>query len=97
MYDNIEDLRNSTINCRKCKLCNTRNNIVFGVGNINTNLMFIGEGPGGEWGLYGGVFQALRQAGGTAGRDQQELRPLPAERSCGAAGGPDPGSGGGAS
>ena len=48
MYDNIEDLRNSTINCRKCKLCNTRNNIVFGVGSISTNLMFIGEGPGGD-------------------------------------------------
>ena len=32
--------------CRRCKLCDTRRNIVFGVGNPNARLMFVGEGPG---------------------------------------------------
>ncbi|MDR0453466.1 MAG: uracil-DNA glycosylase [Deferribacteraceae bacterium] len=34
--------------CRRCRLCETRSNIVFGEGNINTGLMFIGEAPGGD-------------------------------------------------
>ena len=48
MYDNLEELEKSFSNCQKCKLCKTRQNIVFGVGNENTSLMFIGEGPGGD-------------------------------------------------
>ena len=35
-------------NCQKCQLCKTRTNTVFGVGNINTNIMLIGEGPGAD-------------------------------------------------
>lgn len=34
--------------CQRCKLCKTRKNIVFGVGNPNAELMFIGEGPGAD-------------------------------------------------
>lgn len=48
MYDNWEDLENSIKDCKNCKLCNGRNNIVFGVGNKEADLMFIGEGPGGD-------------------------------------------------
>lgn len=48
MYDNIDELRNIVLNCKKCKLCTTRQNVVFGVGNTSTELMFIGEGPGGD-------------------------------------------------
>ena len=48
MYENIEELKQSINNCQKCKLCKTRQNIVFGVGNPNTKIMFIGEGPGGD-------------------------------------------------
>ncbi len=48
MYDNWNELENSIINCKKCKLCNNRNNIVFGEGNKNADLMFIGEGPGAD-------------------------------------------------
>lgn len=48
MYENLEELKQSFINCQKCKLCKTRNNIVFGSGNPNAEIMFIGEGPGGE-------------------------------------------------
>ena len=48
MYENLEDLENSIKGCNKCKLCNSRNNIVFGIGNKNAKIMFIGEGPGAD-------------------------------------------------
>jgi DNA polymerase len=48
MYENMEELKASIENCRKCKLCSRRKNIVFGVGNENTDIMFIGEGPGAD-------------------------------------------------
>ncbi len=32
--------------CRECSLCQTRTNVVFGVGSRNAEIMFIGEGPG---------------------------------------------------
>ncbi|NVB41652.1 uracil-DNA glycosylase [Pseudenhygromyxa sp. WMMC2535] len=34
--------------CQRCPLARTRRNIVFGVGNPEADLMFIGEAPGGE-------------------------------------------------
>ena len=34
--------------CRRCRLCEQRNHVVFGVGAANARLMFIGEGPGAE-------------------------------------------------
>lgn len=34
--------------CQKCRLCETRTNTVFGVGNPNARLLFVGEGPGAE-------------------------------------------------
>ncbi len=48
MYDNWEELENSIKNCNKCKLCSTRKSIVFGEGNKQADLMFIGEGPGAD-------------------------------------------------
>lgn len=30
MYDNWDDLEKSIINCKKCRLCENRTNIVFG-------------------------------------------------------------------
>ena len=33
-------------NCTKCRLAGTRTNVVFGVGDPNAELMFIGEAPG---------------------------------------------------
>lgn len=53
MYDNWEDLENSIKDCKNCKLCNGRKNIVFGVGNREADLMFIGEGPGGDEDIQG--------------------------------------------
>lgn len=34
--------------CRKCRLCETRTNVVPGEGNPAAKLMFVGEGPGQE-------------------------------------------------
>ena len=48
MVETWEELEKSIINCNKCKLCKTRQNIVFGVGNKNAEIMFIGEGPGAD-------------------------------------------------
>ena len=39
-------LKEECMNCRKCGLCETRTNVVFGQGNPAAELMFIGEGPG---------------------------------------------------
>ena len=56
MFDNWEDLEKSIENCQKCKLCKTRNNIVFGVGNKKSDIMFIGEGPGADEDAQGEPF-----------------------------------------
>lgn len=56
MFDNWEDLEKSIIGCKKCKLCTNRTNIVFGVGNKNSEIMFIGEGPGADEDAQGEPF-----------------------------------------
>lgn len=42
----LEELREVLGDCRRCKLCAGRSNIVFGVGDPNARLLFVGEGPG---------------------------------------------------
>ena len=51
-----EHLKQSCQNCTKCGLCETRKNVVFGVGNQNADIMFIGEGPGEQEDLQGQPF-----------------------------------------
>lgn len=53
---NLEELRAAIGDCRRCKLCSGRTNVVFGVGNPNADLMFIGEGPGRDEDLQGEPF-----------------------------------------
>lgn len=48
MFETWEELEESIINCKQCKLCKTRQNIVFGIGNKEAKIMFIGEGPGAD-------------------------------------------------
>ena len=48
MYDNWDDLKKSIAECKKCRLCTNRTNIVLGEGNINAKILFIGEGPGAD-------------------------------------------------
>lgn len=46
MIDNFSELETKCKTCEKCRLCETRINVVFGVGVPNAEVMFIGEGPG---------------------------------------------------
>jgi len=39
--------------CRRCRLCEKRTNIVFGAGDPGARLMFVGEGPGHDEDLKG--------------------------------------------
>lgn len=42
--------------CRKCRLCQTRTRTVFGEGDVDARVMFIGEGPGENEDLQGRPF-----------------------------------------
>ena len=42
--------------CRKCPLCETRTNVVFGVGNPDAEILFVGEAPGENEDLQGEPF-----------------------------------------
>ena len=44
----LEGIRTDMGDCRRCPLCQQRSHIVFGVGNPNAQLVFVGEGPGHE-------------------------------------------------
>ena len=49
----MEELRQECRSCMKCSLGKTRTNLVFGVGNEQAKLMFVGEGPGEQEDLQG--------------------------------------------
>jgi uracil-DNA glycosylase len=44
--DSLEKIREEIGDCKRCRLCEQRNTIVFGDGNPRADLMFVGEGPG---------------------------------------------------
>ena len=48
-----EELKGECANCTRCGLCETRHNVVFGVGNENADILFVGEGPGEQEDLRG--------------------------------------------
>ena len=52
----FEKLYNECASCKKCPLHETRTNCVFGVGNKNADLMFVGEAPGEQEDLSGTPF-----------------------------------------
>lgn len=41
-----DELKQICITCRKCPLCETRKNVVFGAGVADAEILFIGEAPG---------------------------------------------------
>lgn len=55
-YTSLGELREEVIACRKCPLAETRTNVVFGVGNEQAKVMFVGEGPGQNEDLQGEPF-----------------------------------------
>ncbi|MEO1928143.1 MAG: uracil-DNA glycosylase [Nautiliaceae bacterium] len=48
MPSQLKELEEICKNCTLCDLSKTRTNVVFGEGNPNADLMFVGEGPGAE-------------------------------------------------
>ena len=44
----LDEVRRALGDCKRCKLCSGRKNLVFGVGNPKARLVFVGEGPGAE-------------------------------------------------
>ncbi len=46
--ETLSEIRNDLGDCRRCKLAAGRKHIVFGSGNANADLMFVGEAPGAE-------------------------------------------------
>ncbi|MGH9740737.1 MAG: uracil-DNA glycosylase [Candidatus Acidiferrum sp.] len=61
LFEAVEKIKDDTLlkiradlgECTRCKLHKTRNNIVFGDGNPNAKLVFVGEGPGHDEDIQG--------------------------------------------
>ena len=51
--EDIQQLKQTCDTCRKCGLCETRHNVVFGIGNPHAQILFVGEGPGEQEDLSG--------------------------------------------
>ena len=49
-------LETTCMHCTRCGLCETRKHVVFGVGNRQTDILFVGEGPGEQEDLQGQPF-----------------------------------------
>jgi DNA polymerase len=49
-------IREDIGDCKRCRLHKGRTNLVFGVGNVNADIMFIGEGPGADEDAQGEPF-----------------------------------------
>jgi len=54
--DTLERIREDIGDCTRCCLHKARTNIVFGVGNPNAELVFVGEGPGHDEDMQGEPF-----------------------------------------
>jgi uracil-DNA glycosylase len=52
----LDELGRIAAVCTKCRLAGTRTNVVYGVGNPNADLMFVGEAPGRDEDLKGEPF-----------------------------------------
>ena len=50
------ELKSACGSCTRCGLCETRRNVVFGVGKETADVMFVGEGPGEQEDIQGEPF-----------------------------------------
>jgi DNA polymerase len=74
----LDDIRASLADCRRCALSETRTNVVFGVGNPQAEVMFIGEAPGKQEDLgaepfIGAAGQYLNSLLALAGLERSEI------------------------
>lgn len=56
MFSDLSQLREHCTNCKECPLAETRTNVVFGVGNPEARILFVGEAPGENEDLQGEPF-----------------------------------------
>ncbi|HVQ35468.1 MAG TPA: uracil-DNA glycosylase [Candidatus Bathyarchaeia archaeon] len=63
----LASIREDLGDCRRCRLCEKRTNIVFGVGDPKARLLFVGEGPGADEDVKGEPFV------GRAGKKLDEM------------------------
>ena len=56
MMHSWEELKAACAGCVRCGLCETRHHVVFGIGNEEASIMFVGEGPGEQEDLKGEPF-----------------------------------------
>lgn len=73
-----EELRSKVTSCRRCGLCQSRTQTVFGQGSLETPLVFVGEGPGGDEDAQGLAFvgragQLLTKILTAAGIDRESV------------------------
>jgi DNA polymerase len=54
--EKLERLKEIVFNCKKCRLWEGKKNYVFGEGNPDAEIIFVGEAPGGEEDLQGRPF-----------------------------------------
>jgi len=52
----FQAFREEVLGCKRCGLCSTRTQVVFGTGPVRTPLMFVGEAPGQDEDLQGEPF-----------------------------------------
>jgi uracil-DNA glycosylase len=76
--ETIEDIRTDLGDCHRCILCETRKNIVFGVGSHSARVLFVGEAPGRDEDLQGEPFvgeagQLLTKMIKAMGYERQEV------------------------
>ena len=74
----LSELEQQFKDCKKCALGQTRTNLVFGVGDENADLVFIGEAPGNHEDLQGEPFvgaagKLLNQLLGSVGLERSQV------------------------
>lgn len=55
-HESLDKIRKDLGDCQLCQLGKTRKNLVFGVGNPQARIVFVGEGPGADEDLKGEPF-----------------------------------------
>lgn len=56
MLQTWDELEAACLDCRRCSLCENRHHVVFGTGNPEAKVLFVGEGPGEHEDLEGEPF-----------------------------------------
>ena len=55
----LRELYSQIRDCQQCPLCKRRKNLVFGEGNADATVMFVGEGPGRDEDIRGKPFVGM--------------------------------------